>query len=119
MARLIGLGAALTLAAGTTAAALAWAGIDHWAAVVLPFQLFVLGTALIVPNATAAALSPFPGSAGAASSLMGAVAFTIGALVSTVLGLAFDGTARPMASAAAFAGAAAFVTHLMFFHGKS
>lgn len=118
MARLIGLGAALTLAAGTSAAALAWAGIDHWAAVVLPFQLFVFGTALIVPNATAAALSPFPGSAGAASSLMGAVAFAIGAVVSTVLGLAFDGTARPMASAAAFAGAAAFVTHRMLLHGK-
>ena len=119
MARLIGVGAALALAAGAAAAALAWAGVGHWAAVVLPFLVFVFGTALIVPNATAAALSPFPGAAGAASSLMGAVGFTIGALVSTGLGLAFDGTARPMASVAAFAGAAAFLIYRMLLHGKS
>jgi DHA1 family bicyclomycin/chloramphenicol resistance-like MFS transporter len=87
--------------------------------VVLPFLLFLFGTALIVPNATAAALSPFPGSAGAASSLIGAIGFTIGALISTGLGLAFDGTARPMASVAAFAGAAAFVLHRQLLHGKA
>jgi len=109
MSRLIDLGAMLALIAGATAAALAWAGVSHWAAVVLPFFVFLAGTALIVPNATAAALSPFPGSAGAASSLMGAVAFAIGALVSTGLGFAFDGTARPMASVAAVAGLAAFI----------
>jgi DHA1 family bicyclomycin/chloramphenicol resistance-like MFS transporter len=109
MARLLRSGAALMLAAGLAAAALAWSGIAHWLAVVLPFCVFLFGTALIVPNATAAALSPFPTSAGAASSLMGAVAFTIGALVSSGLGFAFDGTARAMASVAAVAGLAAFI----------
>jgi DHA1 family bicyclomycin/chloramphenicol resistance-like MFS transporter len=119
MARLIGFGAALTLAAGSIAAALAWAGVAHWAALVLPYLLYLFGTALIVPNATAAALSPFPGAAGAASSLIGAIGFAIGALVSTGLGLAFDGTARPMASVAAFAGVAAFVLHRIFLHGRA
>jgi DHA1 family bicyclomycin/chloramphenicol resistance-like MFS transporter len=119
MARLIGLGSTLTLAAGAAVAALAWSGVGHWAAVVLPFLLFLFGTALIVPNATAAALSPFPASAGAASSLMGSIGFTIGALVSVGLGLAFDGTARPLASVAAFAGAAAFIVHRFLLRGKA
>ena len=117
--RLLRLGAALMLAAGLAVASLAWTGVGHWAAVVLPFFVFLAGTALIVPNATAAALSPFPASAGAAASLMGAIAFTIGALVSAGLGVAFDGTARPMASVAAVAGLAAFAVNRMSLHGKA
>jgi DHA1 family bicyclomycin/chloramphenicol resistance-like MFS transporter len=106
--RLVRAGAALMFAGGAAAAALAWAGAAHWAAVVIPFLLFLFGSALIVPNATAAALSPFPAFAGSASSLIGAVGFTVGAILSTALGLLFDGTARPMASVAALAGGAAF-----------
>ena len=106
--RLLRIGASLMVAAGTAAAALAWAGADAWPAVVAPFLVFLFGTALIVPNATAAALSPFPGSAGAAASLIGATGFTVGALVSAGLGYAFDGTARPMATLAAISGLLAF-----------
>jgi MFS transporter, DHA1 family, multidrug resistance protein len=109
--RLLRTGAVLMLAAGTTAAALAWAGTGAWPAVVGPFLVFLFGTALIVPNATAAALSPFPGSAGAAASLIGATGFTVGALVSAGLGYAFDGTARPMATLAAIAGLLAFLVN--------
>jgi MFS transporter, DHA1 family, multidrug resistance protein len=106
--RLLRSGAALMLAGGTLAAALAWAGVAHWLAVVLPFAAFLFGSALIMPNATASALSPFPTAAGSASSLIGAVAFSAGAVVSSVLGAAFDGSARPMATVAALAGIAAF-----------
>jgi DHA1 family bicyclomycin/chloramphenicol resistance-like MFS transporter len=116
--RLLRLGAALMLAAGIAAAALAWAGAAYWPAVVLPFLVFLFGTALIVPNATAAALSPFPGSAGAAASIIGAIGFTIGAFVSAGLGLAFDGTARPMAALAACAGVGAFLLERKLFRGK-
>ncbi|MGH8724680.1 MAG: Bcr/CflA family multidrug efflux MFS transporter, partial [Burkholderiales bacterium] len=77
------------------------------------------GTALIVPNATATALSPFPRSAGAAASLMGAIGFAMGALISTGLGALFDGTARPMATVAAVAGAAAFLLHRALLHGRA
>ena len=108
MPRLVRVGAALMLAGGGAAAALAWGGVAHWAAVVVPFLFFLFGSALIVPNATAAALSPFPAFAGTASSLIGAVGFTVGAILSATLGLLFDGTARPMASVAAVAGLAAF-----------
>jgi len=117
--QLLRLGAALMLAAGAAAAALAWAGAGYWPAVVLPFLVFLFGTALIVSNATAAALSPFPGSAGAAASLIGATGFTVGALVSAGLGLAFDGTARPMATLGACAGVAAFLLERKLFRGKA
>jgi len=111
-------GAALMLAGGLAAAALAWGGVAHWAAVVAPFFAFLLGSALTVPNATASALSPFPKAAGSASSLIGAIAFTAGALISAGLGAAFDGSARPMATVAAFAGVAAFLFERFLVRGK-
>jgi DHA1 family bicyclomycin/chloramphenicol resistance-like MFS transporter len=117
--RLLRAGAALMLAAGVAAAGLAWAGAGHWGAVVGPFLVFLFGSALVVPNATAAALSPFPGSAGAATSLIFSTGFTIGALVSAGLGYAFDGTARPMATLGACAGLGAFILARRFFGGKA
>jgi DHA1 family bicyclomycin/chloramphenicol resistance-like MFS transporter len=104
IARLIGAGAWLMALGGLAGAALAWGGVAHWAAVVLPFMVFLFGTALILPGAMAAALTPFPHSAGSASSVIGAIGFTLGAVISTLLGLAFDGTARPIATVAALAG---------------
>jgi DHA1 family bicyclomycin/chloramphenicol resistance-like MFS transporter len=117
--RLLRLGAVTMLAAGMTGAALAWSGIAHWSAVVLPFLAFLFGTALIVPNATAAAISPFPGSAGAAVSLVGAMGFGVGALISTALGAAFDGSARPMATLAACGGVGAFLLERKLLRGKA
>jgi DHA1 family bicyclomycin/chloramphenicol resistance-like MFS transporter len=119
MARLMRAGVLLSLGAGATAAALAWAGVAHWLAVVLPFALFLFGTALVMPNATATALSPFPGMAGTVSSLLGAICFAGGALMSTALGAFFDGTARPMASAAALAGLCAFLFERRLARGKA
>ena len=105
--RLLRLGTSIMLAAGAAAALLAWAGVAHWLAVVLPFMVFLFGTAIVFPNAMAAALSPFPGSAGSAASLIGAIGFAAGALISTGLAAAFDGTARPLATLALVAGAGA------------
>jgi DHA1 family bicyclomycin/chloramphenicol resistance-like MFS transporter len=117
--RMLRAGAALMLAGGAAAAALAWGGLAHWVAVVAPFVLFLFGAALVSPNATAAAMAPFPGRAGAASSLIGTIGFTVGALISVGLGAAFDGTARPMASVALAAGAAAFLFELKVLRGKA
>ncbi len=119
IARLQRFGVLLMLGAGAAAAALAWLDAGHWLAVVVPFMVFLFGTALVVSNATAAALTPFPGSAGAASSLIGAIGFAMGALISTLLGAVFDGSARPMASVAAAAGLAAFLFERFLFRGKA
>lgn len=111
MARLLRAGTALMMAGGVAAAALAWSGAGHWLAVVAPFTLFLFGTAIIMPNAMAAALTPFPHAAGSATSLIGAIGFASGALISTALGAAFDGSARPMATLAAVAGLTAFALY--------
>jgi len=118
MARLMRAGAALVLGAGALAALLAWIGLTHWSAVALPFAAFLAGASLITSNATASALSPFPGAAGTASSLLGAIAFASGALVSTLLGAAFDGSARPMTSVAALAGLGAFLSERRLARGQ-
>jgi DHA1 family bicyclomycin/chloramphenicol resistance-like MFS transporter len=118
MQGLVHRGSWLMLAGGAAAAAFAWAGSSHWAAIVAPFALMLFGAALVLPNATALALSPFPHAAGSASSLIGAIGFTAGALLSTLLGTLFDGTPRPMASAAALAAAGVFGFERLLRHGS-
>jgi DHA1 family bicyclomycin/chloramphenicol resistance-like MFS transporter len=117
MLRLLRAGTLLAFAAGLAAALLAWSGMRHPAAVVLPFMLFLFASALILPNATALALQPFARTAGTAASLMGATQFAVGALVSSALGALFDGSARPMATLAALAGLGAFLTERVFLRG--
>jgi len=117
MARLLRAGTFLAFVSGLAAALLAWAGASHPAWVVLPFMGFLFASALIIPNATSLALQPFARTAGSASSVMGATQFAIGALVSTALGALFDGTPRPMATAAALGGLGALLTERMFLRG--
>jgi len=113
--RMVRLGATFALIAGALLAALAWAGVAHWSAIVAPMLAYILGCAFLVPNATAAALSPFPGIAGTASSLLGTLPFALGALVSAALGASFDGSPRPLALAVALAGAGAFAAERLLF----
>jgi DHA1 family bicyclomycin/chloramphenicol resistance-like MFS transporter len=115
IARMVRLGTALAFAAALALAALSLAGVAHWAAVVLPMAAFLFGASLVVPNATAAALSPFPQMAGAASSLLGALPFGLGALVSAALAAAFDGSMRPMALSVAFFAAGSFLAERLLF----
>ncbi|MCC6210324.1 MAG: multidrug effflux MFS transporter [Burkholderiales bacterium] len=115
IARMVRLGASLALAAGLLLAALALAGASHWSAVVLPMILYLFGCAFLIPNATAAALSPFPQMAGAASSLLGALPFGLGALVSAGLAAAFDGTMRPLALAVCASACASFAFERLWF----
>ena len=102
-------GASLAACSGFVLAALAWLDVRHWSAIAGPMCAFLFASSLIIPNATAAALSPFRENAGSASSLMGALTFGAGALLGAILGWLFDGSARPMASATALGGAAAWL----------
>ena len=112
-------GAALVLVGGVGGAVLAIAGVAHWAAVIIPFMTFLFGTSFITPNATAAALTPFPHAAGAASSVLGASNFAIGAVVSALLGALYDGTARPLMYCAALGGIGAFLLEMRILRGKA
>ncbi|HEX9464690.1 MAG TPA: multidrug effflux MFS transporter [Alphaproteobacteria bacterium] len=92
-------GVILAMAAGVGMAVLAWAHLDHPAAVMVPMFLFMLGFSLVLPQAMAGAMSPFPQMAGNASALLGVFQFTVASLVGFWVGASFDGTARPMAEA--------------------
>src|SRR5262249_41772789 len=118
-ARLMRAGAWLVLAGGVAAGALAWGGVVHWLGVGAPLGVLLFRCALILPSATSMALSPFPQAAGSASSLLGAIGFTSGALLSTLLGMTFDGTPRPMASVAAVAAICVFAFERMLARGKA
>ncbi|HLB79528.1 MAG TPA: Bcr/CflA family drug resistance efflux transporter, partial [Dongiaceae bacterium] len=106
--RLIAAGAAVSLLGGALLAGIAWAGIGGVglagaAAIVGPMMAYMVGTGLVMPNAMAGAVGPFPRLAGAASALLGFVQMTVAAGVGIAVGHLHDGTARPMATAIALA----------------
>jgi DHA1 family bicyclomycin/chloramphenicol resistance-like MFS transporter len=107
--RLIEASTLTMLAAGAAMAALAWLDVRHPMAIVVPMFVFMAAYMGTVPQSTAGALTPYPDIAGSAASLLSFVQFVIAATVALVVGLAFDGTPRPMASAIGAAGALAFV----------
>jgi DHA1 family bicyclomycin/chloramphenicol resistance-like MFS transporter len=72
--------------------------------------------ALILPQATAGAMSPFPDSAGMASSLLGVLQAGAGAVVSAALGLLDDGTQLPMTTAIALAGIGTVLSYFLMVH---
>ena len=97
--RLIALGAGTALAGGAPMLLLALVGPPGIVAVIGPFFVFMVGAGLILPNAMAGAVGPFPAMAGAASSLLGFCQMTAAALIGIAVGHLADGTALPIAGA--------------------
>jgi len=108
--RLIESSSLVLLGAGAAMATLAWLDVRHPLAVVVPMFVFMAAYMGTVPQATAGALTPYPEMAGSAASLLSFVQFVIAASTALVVGLAFDGTPRPMASAVMAAGAFAYAS---------
>ena len=99
------------LASGLAIAGLAVAGVASPWAVVLPALAYMFCFALVLPPATAGALSPFPRVAGAASSLLGVAQLGAGAVAGAIVAGLDDGTQMPLAigmAAASVAGLVAF-----------
>jgi DHA1 family bicyclomycin/chloramphenicol resistance-like MFS transporter len=111
--RVIGVALVVALAAGAAMAVLAWLDVRHPLAVAAPMFAFMMAYMGIVPQATAGALTPFPRIAGSASSLMSFAQFGIASLAALMVGLAFDGTARPMATAIFAAAALAALSFVL------
>ncbi|HMA31000.1 MAG TPA: multidrug effflux MFS transporter [Casimicrobiaceae bacterium] len=109
--RLIGVGTALMLAAGAALAGLAVLRVNHPLAVVAPMFTFMVALMMTMPGAVAAALTPFPDIAGSASSLLFFVQLAVASTAALIVGLTFDGSARPMALTI---GVAALGTFLSF-----
>ncbi|ENO95957.1 Bcr/CflA subfamily drug resistance transporter [Thauera phenylacetica B4P] len=85
-ARLIRYGVWIGAACGVLLAALAYAGPQHLAAVMLPMWGVTAAIGLILPNATALGLAGYPRMAGAAASLMGFVQMGLGAGAGMLVG---------------------------------
>lgn len=105
----IRLGGIISFVAGLVLLAVAWTGSNQVLAITIPLFFVLYGSSLIVPHAVAAAMSPYPELAGAASSLVGMAQLLGGAVISYVLGKLFDGTSRPLATAIALSGLAVVV----------
>ena len=109
--RVIARGTALLVVAGATMAALAWAGVGHPLAVALPMLVFMVAYMWTVPQSTAGALTPFPQIAGSVASLMSFTQFVTAGGFAYVVGVAYDGTPRPMAFTIALSGMLAFAAY--------
>ena len=80
-------------------------------------MIYFLGFGFMLPNMIAAAMSPFPERAGAASSLMGFVQMTSAAIVGWIMGASLGGTAMPLVIVMAVAGIGSFALfHLTRHH---
>jgi len=94
--RLIGLGSAIGALSGIAMLALALAGVNTLWAIMVPMLGIVMALAFVVPSATAGAISPFGHMAGSAMANFGFLQTCFSAIVSSIVGILFDGTQIPM-----------------------
>ena len=102
MAGAVRRGGFATLAGGGLMAALAAAGVHSVWAVLLPQCLFCFAHGIHQPCGQAGVVGPFPRAAGAASALAGLLLALVAFGMGRWLGVAMDGTARPLAYGLAF-----------------
>ena len=110
VARALKAGAAVALASGATMAALAVAGIHHWAAVLGPGFVFLLAHGINFPCAQAGSVAPFRRNAGAAAGLFGFVVMCVAAMTGVWIGASHNGTVYPLALTMAAFAAVLFAT---------
>jgi DHA1 family bicyclomycin/chloramphenicol resistance-like MFS transporter len=95
--RAAGLGGALLVVGGAGLVAVTLAGLGGLLAVILLTNVMFVGAGIVIPQATAGALVPFPERAGAAAALVGFVQMSTGFAVNALSASAFDGTPLPFA----------------------
>jgi DHA1 family bicyclomycin/chloramphenicol resistance-like MFS transporter len=88
----------LDLAAAAALFTVAFTGMHHLPAVLIPLFLFVSAHGIINPNATVGALSHHGAHAGSASALIGTWQYLLGAVSGLLVGALTDGTPRGMAA---------------------
>ena len=97
--RMLKAGIGLCLFGGGSMLALALAQPPAVVAVLVPMMIYLAGAGLVLPNAMAGAIGPFPSLAGAALALMGFVQMTVAALLGAVVGQFEQTSAVVMAAA--------------------
>ena len=104
--RTLGVGAAAMAAGGLGMVMAVALGLTSAAALVLPMALYLAGLGIVLPQAIAGAMTPFPERAGAASALLGFVQQSAAALCGVVVGALLGSSAWPLAGAVAVTGCA-------------
>ena len=110
--RLILIGTGLTALSGMLGAGLAFTGVLTLWAILVPIFPFMLGMGMVLPNAFASAIGPFPRMAGSASALLGFLQMMTAALSGILVGQMADATARPMWGVMFLSGLAALSVRL-------
>lgn len=109
----IGLGAGALAAGGLLMAGAVALWPTAPVALALPFAIYLGGLGLIMPQAMAGALHPFPERAGAASSLLGFTQQTAAALMGALVGHALGSSAWPLVIGVAAMGCATLTLWLL------
>jgi len=94
--RVLLLGASIAAGGGLLMAFLAQAGVNDLLAVLLPQLVYSFSVGLVIPQALAGAIIPFPHMSGTASAFAGFCQSGFGAVVGALVGWTFDGTQVPM-----------------------
>jgi MFS transporter, DHA1 family, multidrug resistance protein len=97
-------GVASLAAGGVLMLALVGVGAASSMAITGPMAIYALGVGLTMPQSMASALMPFPGRAGAASSLLGICQMTFAAILGIALGQNLGASALPLPAAIAATG---------------
>jgi MFS transporter, DHA1 family, multidrug resistance protein len=93
-------------------------GLGVWA-VLVPLFLVVASIGIVMPNATALALSEHPDVAGSASALVGVLQFMVGAAAAPLVGVAGNDTAVPMALMIALLGVGGITAMTVLTRGRA
>lgn len=109
---LLARGACLGAVAGVSMAVLEFSGVHGVAAILAPMFFCTVATGLVMPNAIARALAPYPAMAGSASALMGFVQMTLAAGVGVAVGHALAAGAQALAVAVALCSVLALLSYL-------
>jgi DHA1 family bicyclomycin/chloramphenicol resistance-like MFS transporter len=107
--RTLGTGCVIMIAGGLTMISALAMNAALPSALIAAMGLYFIGMGMVLPQAQAGALLPFPARAGAASSLVGVVQQVLAAIVGAILGLLIGQTAWPLAVSVGIVSTAAFV----------
>ena len=101
---MLGVGAVTLVAGGLGMVAALALGFATAASLVLPVAVYLAGLGMVLPQAIAGAMTPFPERAGAASSLLGFVQQSVAALSGALVGWLLGENAWPLAAMVATMG---------------
>jgi MFS transporter, DHA1 family, multidrug resistance protein len=104
--RTIGVGGCALAVGGLGMVASVALGLTSPVSLVFPMAVYLAGMGVVLPQAMAGAMTPFPDRAGTASALLGFVQQSTASICGAIVGMFLGQTARPLAIAVAATGCA-------------